>query len=88
MNDFFYHMEGICDIYNYADDNTLAFHGSNIRNVINTLEHAANIAIGWFQANRMIVNPDKFQAMLLSTQKNTGTTDFSFEINGVIITSR
>lgn len=30
MNDFVYLMEGHCDLYCYADDNTLSFHGDSI----------------------------------------------------------
>ena len=82
MNDFFYHMEDTCDIYNYADDNTLSFHDKDIQYVISTLEHAANIAIGWFQANGMKVNADKFQTMLLGSHKST---DLTFVIDGVTL---
>ena len=30
-----------------------------------TLKHESELAVKWFTENQMIVNPDKFQAMIL-----------------------
>ena len=37
----------------------------NKDDLIEKLEQDSNIAVKWFRENKMIVNPDKFQAMLL-----------------------
>ena len=59
------------DLLNYADDNTITAWANSIRELINTLESESDIAIKWFKDNEMIVNPDKFQAII--TSKNSVT---------------
>ena len=41
--------------------------------------------INWLKANRMIVNPKKFQTMLVSKRKNTIPVDLTISINDVDI---
>ena len=48
LNDLLFTLEHICDVYNYADDNTLAFHHQNPLVVKGTIETASNMAIQWF----------------------------------------
>ena len=84
MNDFFYLMENQCDIYNYADDNTLSFHAHNLEFMKATLESAANMGIQWFRQNGMQANPNKFQAMLLGAKNEN---DFKFQIDGFTIST-
>ena len=38
-----------------------------------TLESESNIAIDWFTKNEMIINPDKFQAIILDKKKSSLT---------------
>ena len=38
---------------------------STIEKLISTLEQDSQAAIGWFKINEMIVNPDKFQAIVI-----------------------
>ena len=57
-----------CDVYNYADDNTLSFTHSNIHTVKDKLEKAAEKAITWFELNYVKANPSKFQALCISRQ--------------------
>ena len=42
INDIFYFIKH-CDIYNYADDNTLPFHSPNFDEVVNVLQQESNI---------------------------------------------
>ena len=61
------------DIYNFADDNTISVIAKNRDALLKTLKSESEIAINWFKNNSMIVNPDKFQLMLLhksSTQNS------------------
>ena len=61
INDIFYFIKH-CDLYNYADDNTLSFH-SPFDEVVNVLQQESNILINWFHFNCMQANPEKFQAI-------------------------
>ena len=54
------------DLYNYADDNTISAFANTINELINILQSESEIAISWFQKNEMIVNPDKFQAIIIN----------------------
>ena len=83
MNDFFFFLKGKCDLYNYADDNTLSVHDHDLRSLKTTLETAAQIGIKWFHDSDMKVNPDKFQAMLLTSSTQCHPDNYCFEIEGV-----
>ena len=45
---------------------TLRFNSNSIRELICILESESEIAIKWFEDNEMIVNPDKFQAIIIN----------------------
>lgn len=81
VNDFLFTLENQCDVYNYADDNTLSKCHSDPLFVKTSLEDSARTAISWFSDNYMKANPGKFQAMVLS-RKNV---NISFNINNVTI---
>ena len=49
-----------CDLYNFADDNTLSFHSPDFDKIINVLEDESKTFIGWFRFNCMQANPNKF----------------------------
>ena len=75
-------MSNICDIYNYADDNTLGC-GENIVDVTNSpppptnkLEHATGVMLNWFNYNLMQANRNKFHYILFN-RNNTN------EINSI-----
>ena len=85
INDLFYAFDKGCNLYNYADDNTLGFcHGDKLV-LGQQLEGYAEHAIAWFKDNGMIANPDKFQAMVLSPKNKDGILRFS--ISGADIVS-
>ena len=50
---------------NFADDNTISAAENTIEKLISTLEEDSQAAIDWFKINKMIVNPDKFQAIVV-----------------------
>ena len=60
-------------MHNFADDNTLFSWGETLSKLIGTLESESNIAIDWFTKNEMIINPDKFQAIILDKKKSNLT---------------
>ena len=68
FNDFFYFIL-VASAHSFADDNTLSSFAKTIENLISILESESEIAINWFKYNHMIVNPSKFQAIILDNQK-------------------
>ena len=53
------------DLLNLADDNTITAAERTIENLISTLETESQATIEWFKLNEMIVNPEKFQAIVV-----------------------
>ena len=76
------------DLYNYADDNTISAFANTINELINILQSESEIAISWFQDNEMIVNPDKFQAIIINPKINSSNhTLYSLKFNDYEIES-
>ena len=67
-------------MHNFADDNTLEGHDTNIDCLINKLENDSNKAIQWFTANHMIANPDKFKAIIVK-KNGQDTSGIKLNIN-------
>ena len=63
----------MAELYNFADYNTISIASKNMSNLIQTLEKRSEAAVEWLNQNKMIINPNKFQAMLL--EKETKTTN-------------
>ena len=72
INDLFFFIEK-ASMHNFADDNTLSAWGETVSKLIDTLESESNIAIDWFTKNEMIINSDKFQAIILDKKKSNIT---------------
>ena len=68
LNDFYYFIEN-ANVDNFADDNTLTTFSQNVRNLTSVLESESDIAIDWFKPNKMIVNPGKFQSIIIDNKK-------------------
>ena len=65
INDLLDEMQGKCQIYNYADDNTIGFSHSDIKVLKGHLTQSTETAIRWFESNHMRANPSKFQAIIM-----------------------
>ena len=74
FNDFFYVIE-IANSHNFPDDNTLTAFANNIQNLIHLLESESSVAIKWFKDNKTIVNPGKFQTIILNKKKTNHTQE-------------
>ena len=83
INDLFLFIKE-ADLANFADDNALYVSKKNLAEVLEVLERECETAINWFKENNMIVNPDKFQTMIITSNKEQNNT--SVKINGVDIT--
>ena len=69
FNDFFVIL--IASAHNYADDNALTSFGKTYEDLVKKLEHECELTLTLFKNNKMMVNPNKFQAMLLNKSKST-----------------
>ena len=54
----------------YADDNTLPASAKTVTELKNTLLSESKVIIHLFKNNKMLVNPEKFQAIILDKQKD------------------
>ena len=66
LNDLLYFLDGLCNIYNYADDNTISVSHEDLSVMRNKLRNASDIALEWFKDNHMQANPTKFQGIIFS----------------------
>ena len=53
------------DLLNFADDNTISAAERTIEILISTLQTESQTTIKWFKLNEMIINPEKFQAIVV-----------------------
>ena len=71
---------------NFADNNTISAAANTIEKLTSTLEQDSQAAVDWFKINEMIVNPDKFQAIVV--KKNCRMKDsYALNINNQTINS-
>ena len=56
------------ELLNFADDNTISVAENTIEEPISTLEKESQAAIDWCVSNEKIVNPNKFQAIVVKRQ--------------------
>ena len=66
QNDLLVKLADLCDIYNYADDNTIGASGDTIENVQEKLKDASNVMLSWYDINMMQTNPTKFQYIMFT----------------------
>ena len=85
INDLFLFINE-AELANFADDNTLYVGKKDLLELLAVLEKECETAINWFKINNMIVNPDKFQSMIISS--NTEQSNTPVEINGVSLTPK
>ena len=62
------------DLNNYSDDNSISAYQNTINELIKVLENESNIAIDWFKSNQMLVNPDKFQAIIVNPKRSDNSS--------------
>ena len=57
------------NLHNFADDNTITATCNTLTGLLKTLEQEYESTVGWFKQNEMIVNADKFQAIILNKKR-------------------
>ena len=63
----------IASVHNFADDNSLSNIANTVDSLKQTLESERKLAIKWFHENKMIVIPNKFQAIVVDKRKSSNT---------------
>ena len=61
------------DLHNSADDNTITGVCDQLPDLIKIFEAEAELSAGWFKKNEMVVNSDKFQAIILNRKEAQAT---------------
>ena len=74
------------ELHNFADNNTITCSSRTLSQLIKDLQIEANKATDWFKMNNMIVNPEKFQA-ILTDRKGQNNNPTEINIDGKIINS-
>ena len=59
-NDLLLSIQNICDIYNYADDNSIGYSANTVAEVTDKLNSVASLMMEWFESNSLQANPNKF----------------------------
>ena len=57
------------ELAKFADDNTIHAARNSKEKLMKVLEKESMSAIDWLKMNDMIVNPEKFQALIMSCDK-------------------
>ena len=81
LNDFCYFIL-LATAHNIADDKTLACFSKAIQELIRSLESECEVALNWFNENKIIVNPGKFQDIIDDNRKQDHASEiFKFGSN-------
>ena len=87
INDITYYFKE-SNLFNYADDNTLSAFADTIHELIQTLQSESEIAIKWFNDNKMFVNPNKFQAIIIDKENKGELNSHNLKFGDYKIKSR
>ena len=74
INDLFFYIL-IASVHNFSDDNTLSAFAENVSKLINILLIESEVITDWFKKNQTIVNPDKFQVIIIDKKKGDHTNE-------------
>ena len=67
-------------LHNFADDNTITSLSGTLSQLIKDLQGEANKATDWFEMDNMIVNPEKFQAIIIDKKgQNNNPTEINID---------
>ena len=86
FHDFVYFIDK-ASVHNFADDNSLSAFESNIKNLKLILQSENKTAISWFQSNKVIVNPGKFQGIIIDRKKQNHTAESKYRSENIKISS-
>ena len=58
------------ELHNFTNDNTISCTSETIEKFVETLQEESEEAIKWFKENKMIVNPRKLEAIIITILSN------------------
>ena len=64
QNNLMYSLNSLCDIFNYADDNTVGCMSNSFQQLKVNLQMSVRVLLDWYESNCMRANPDKFQCIV------------------------
>ena len=85
INDLFFFIKD-AELANFADDNTIYVGSKDLPELSEILRKECETTINWFKTNNMIVNPDEFQSMIISSKK--GVSKSVLNIDSVELTMK
>ena len=65
-NDWLYLISNLCEINNYADDNSVCVHAKNVNDTVSKFESISKLMFNWFNKNNRQANSDKSQFILFT----------------------
>ena len=74
-----------CNVFNYADDNTILYFDNDLESVKIKLEYVIAQMLRWFSDNFLQANPNKFQ--LITFSKNVNIDQMEVKVGNAIILS-
>ena len=68
INNLFFRLS-TADLHNFADGNTISVFSKDLQELIKKLGNISECVIKWFRNNCMVVNPGKFQSIIIQNSK-------------------
>ena len=68
QNDLMYLLNSLCDVYNYADDNTVGCMSTSFQQLKTNLQMSVRVLLDWYESNCMRANPDKCQCIVFGKE--------------------
>ena len=84
INEFLFSIKE-AELANFADDNKIYVGSKDLTELLEFLRKECETAINWFKTNNVIVNPEKFQSIIISSSKKDLSKPV-LNINGVELT--
>ncbi len=69
-NDLIVALQDLCEIFNYADDNTVTCHGKSLPEVKEKAQTVISKISHWFKVNQIKINDDNFQYIVFCRKKD------------------
>ena len=71
------------DLHNFTDNNKVPATCNTLTRILKTLEQEPESAVTWFKQNEMIVNANKFQAIILNKKESEAKYKLTIDNNDI-----
>ena len=75
------------ELNNFADTNTITAVSDQLADLIKIFEAEAELSVGWFRKNEMVVSSDKLQAIILNRKETQAIHKLIIDNNKIKITN-